>query len=570
MLRTFHSAALASLLLAPLSGQELIRVLGPSFSGQLGRSVDGCGDADGDGVADFVSSEPDAGNGRARIYSGVDGSVLHTFNDNSSSNGFGFAVQGVGDWDGDGRGDVAVGAWLDDSNGNNAGKVYVYSGLTGNPIDQVLGPVADGVFGFELQNCGDQDGDGIDDLAVGAPNTSSSGLPGSGAIYIYSGADRSLISTIERLAGDQSMGRVLANVGDTNGDGLDDLGVGLIFNSSAGSETGEARVYSIADGTVLHQIVGTNGADFLGRGIDGVGDWNIDGFDDFAVGASGYDFGVDLQGRVQVFSGVDGSVLRSFEALFPTDFIGDSVVGLGDINSDGIGDIAMGTSFAGVAGNLFGQVRVHSGADGELLSVIQGDEGVSRFGSVIASMGDVDGDGIGEFVCGASFYGGSSSSTPGPGAVFVYSTDFSAFETYCFGDGSGAGCPCGNLDLDGGCSNSSGQGARIVTGGTASISANHLQITVVDCPKMSSGIVFMGAAPDQLPLVDGALCIGGTIQRFPGKLTSNFGAFTYEAGLPVSATGMTESYFQAWVRDIGGTCGNGSNLSNAVRVTWTP
>ncbi len=87
---------------------------------------------------------------------------------------------------------------------------------------------------------------------------------------------------------------------------------------------------------------------------------------------------------------------------------------------------------------------------------------------------------------------------------------------------------------------------------------------------MVSGIVIIGTAPNQLPLADGALCIGGSTQRFPGQSTTAFCAFTYEAGLPVSVTGLTESYFQAWFPDNGGPCGNGSNFSNAVRVTWTP
>lgn len=569
MQRILAAACLTHLIAAPAPAQDILRILGPSFDGQLGVDLDGCGDVNGDGVPDFVAGEPDANNGRARVYSGVDASIIYTFAGTFPPKGFGRAVAGLGDIDGDGRGDIAVGSWLDDDGGNDAGKVSIYSGLTGNLLREILGPEPDGVFGIGLAALGDVSGDGVPDLAVAAPNTTSPSLPGSGQILVHSGADGSQLYSIEREPGDLSFSRVIGNGGDTNGDGFDDILVGLSL-SGGGIDQGEVRVYSGFDGTLLLSVSNPIDGDLLGRSVAGVGDWNGDGFGDFAGGAPGYDLGDGRFGLAQVFSGLDGSILRAFPSLYPSEQAGESVAGLGDVDGDGTPDLAIGSNSADLAGDFFGQIRIHSGASGRLLSVIHGDERLARFAARLAPMGDLDRDGAGELLCGAPFHGGSTSSAPGPGAVFVYSTDFSAFEPYCFADGSGAGCPCGNLDPDGGCANSSNSGARIVTGGTASISADHLQITVVDCPKMVSGIVFMGTAPNQLPLADGALCVGGSIQRFAGKLTTTFGAFTYEAGLPVSVTGLTESYFQAWFRDNGGTCGSGSNLSNALRVTWTP
>jgi len=149
---------------------------------------------------------------------------------------------------------------------------------------------------------------------------------------------------------------------------------------------------------------------------------------------------------------------------------------------------------------------------------------------------------------------------------------------FCFGDGAGTACPCGNLGSSGaGCANSTGLGARIYNAGGTSVSADDALLSGVHLPANKAAIFFTGAnwhsGGNGIPFYDGLLCVVAQ-RRFPGTLSSPTGLLSFAS--PVAASnglilpGQTW-YFQAWYRDAQGTpCGTTSNLSNALGIVFGP
>ena len=158
--------------------------------------------------------------------------------------------------------------------------------------------------------------------------------------------------------------------GDVNGDGMDDVVVGAAGEYVGGNTLGRAYVFSGVNGSLLLTVESPNpnlAGDF-GTSL-AVGDVNGDGKGDIAVGAGGERVGGNAyQGRAYVFSGADGSLLFTLDSPNPEEgaWFGSSVA-VGDVNGDGKDDIAVGAFGEHVGGNSQGQVYVFSGADGSLL-----------------------------------------------------------------------------------------------------------------------------------------------------------------------------------------------------------
>ncbi len=286
------------------SGAVLYRFYGDAGGDSLGKAVSGAGDVNGDGHADIIAGAPTAGGntGYARVYSGIDGGVFHTFSGNGSGEQVGFAVAGIGDINGDGKDDLLVGAPGVSGNGTLSGQATVYNGLDGSAIHVLDGPEPYSSFGQSVAGLGDVSGDNVPDFAVGAPNYS--GLtPNAGRVIVYSGADGGVLFTLDGTAASDQFGISVAGAGDINGDGIRDLIVGAPGNDDAGASAGQARVFSGADGTPLVNIDGLAPYDGLGRSVAGIGDVNGDGFADLVTGAPGNDTGAPDAGRAEVFLG---------------------------------------------------------------------------------------------------------------------------------------------------------------------------------------------------------------------------------------------------------------------------
>jgi hypothetical protein len=231
------------------------------------QSADGAGDVDADGHADLILGEPDgplySGNyeGQAHVYSGSTGQLLRTFAGSSPNQNLGRWVAGVGDWNGDGRDDVAIGSL--------ANFTWVYSVVDGAQLFQV------NAVG-ELDAVGDFNADGQRDLLIGN--------------RVFSGADGSVLLTLGgwlhyRAAGDMS------------GDGvLDFLASNPIYQNGSGG----VAVLSGTNASVLAVLHVGSGGEF-GHDLALAGDVNSDGVMDVIVGAP--EEGSSLRGKAYVFTG---------------------------------------------------------------------------------------------------------------------------------------------------------------------------------------------------------------------------------------------------------------------------
>jgi hypothetical protein len=257
-------------------------------------------------------------------------------------------------------------------------------------------------FGNAVGGVGDINLDGFEDFVIGDPSANvavvRSGAPGNAVLFTLTGA-----------VGSDSFGYAAAGAGDVDDDGTPDIIVGAP-GTNAIFVVGRVRVFSGANGAVLHDLVGTQVADQFGAAVDGVGDLDGDGKSEFIVGQP-----FPSPGRAVVYSGATGTALFSSAPTTAAGGarFGNAVAGVRDVDFDNVPDFIIGTG----TGNGF--VRVHSGATGALLQTIVGAGSESRFGAAVADAGDVDGDGRGDFVIGAPFSSigasasGASTSTPG-------------------------------------------------------------------------------------------------------------------------------------------------------------
>ncbi len=281
--------------------------------------------------------------------------------------------------------------WMDDVDWDEADdfvaaepgskKVHLYSGATRARLGWVDGGVR---FGTSLAVLGDVDGDGFDDFAAGTPYSNSN----TGEFKVVSGLTMQTVYMHSGIVPSEHLAWSMASVGDTDGDGANDL----LVRSRSG--TGIVSLYSGADGTLRYQIQGRMLSDEFGEAMAGIHDYDGDGYSDFAIGAPDYPNG----GLVSIYSGASGALLDTASNSL-SDSFGAAIAQLGDLNGDGIPEIGVGSPDTTRLGTQFvGELHV---LDGNNLSVIRYRAGSSRWqrlGSHIADAGDYDGDGISDYL----------------------------------------------------------------------------------------------------------------------------------------------------------------------------
>ena len=423
--------ALAMAILASADAQTLLLTLdtpNPQEGARFGYSL-AAGDVNGDGQADIAVGAPrqnvgdNEWQGRVYVFSGADGSLLFTLDTpNPQYAEFGISVA-MGDVNGDGKADIAVGA---DRVDNARGRAYVFSGADGSLLFTLAppNPQANSWFGQALA-VGDVNGDSKADIAVGAKQQSVGGYDTPGQAYVFSGADGSLLFTLDtpNLQDANRFGASLA-VGNVDGDGKGDIAVGAYQEFVGGTLAGRAYVFSGADGSLLFTLDTPNPQYAVFGYSVAVGDVNADGKGDIAVGAINEDVGGYHVGRAHVFSGADGSLLFTLDTPFNpqgnNNRFGNSLA-VGDVNGDGKADIAVGAPGEYEGDDVWqGRAYVFSGADGSLLLALNSPtpQMVAYFGYGLA-VGDVNGDTKGDVAVGA--FGENVGGNESQGQAYVFS-----------------------------------------------------------------------------------------------------------------------------------------------------
>lgn len=299
-------------------------------------------------------------------------------------------------------------------------------------------------YGWAIADLEDVNGDGVRDLAVGAP--SASGVDGpAGLVDVLSGADGSLLWSAPGMAGDQ-LGYALADAGDVDADGTTDVVIG-----APGSDGGAGRVdiLSGVDGELLFSSPSPEPGARFGSAVASGGGLDADEFADWIVGGEAARGLKDepQAGAIWAFAGADGGALWSHRGRAGSR-MGSGAAWVGDHNRDGVDDPFVGARDGGDAQR--GLARILDGATGETLLELSPDEQGGDFGwFFVASVGDLDDDGRSDLYVGDF---SSNAAGAGSGRVHVFSaSDGSAIHTIdgSPSDGLGPGRGAGDVNFDG-------------------------------------------------------------------------------------------------------------------------
>ncbi|MCP4543961.1 MAG: hypothetical protein GY832_43155 [Chloroflexi bacterium] len=367
--------------------------------------------------------------------------------DQQAEDGLGYAVGTAGDVNNDGYDDIIVGAPVYSDTVYREGVAFVFyggpdtkGGLSDSPNWHFGSGQQGARFGASVGTAGDVNGDGYDDVVIGAPEYTQ-GIPQQakeGQVYVFYGSADGLSATPDWvLAGDQGnalFGASVGTAGDVNNDGYDDIIVGEPQYDNG--EQNEGRVYvffGFGDGgqtvRLFWSVEGNQIKAKFGASVGAAGDVNNDGYDDVLIGAPQYDNGEIDEGAVFVFYGATNGLTVTSHTLLDSDQpeaeFGTSVSTAGDVNDDGYADVIVG---APVYSNTFSLVGAafafHGSASGLSITptwMIEGWYADTRFGHSVSTAGDVNGDNYDDVVIGAYMYSAGGISPTKEGAVFAFS-----------------------------------------------------------------------------------------------------------------------------------------------------
>ncbi|MFA6028138.1 MAG: integrin alpha, partial [Patescibacteria group bacterium] len=372
-------------------------------------------------------------------------SLFKEFSGEAANDNTGWSVSSAGDVNGDGYDDFLVGSYNNDDGGSNAGAAYLIYGsatpltsvsLSDSSVVEFTGESDDDNAGCSVSSAGDVNGDGYDDIIVGALNDDDGGFNAGAAYLIYGGATQLTSKSLAHASvvkftgegdgGSDMAGYSVSSAGDVNGDGYDDIIIGAA-GGGAGDEGSAFLIYGSAvllTSTSLNDVSivefsGEAGGDYAGNSVSSAGDVNGDGYDDIIVGAINNDDAASNAGATYLIYGnsspltsmslSDGSVVE-FTGEANSDNAGYSVSSAGDVNGDNYDDILVGARFnddgavwAGAAYLIYGSAASLTSKSLSHASVVEftGTAIGDQAGFSVGSAGDLNKDGYDDFLVGA-------------------------------------------------------------------------------------------------------------------------------------------------------------------------
>jgi hypothetical protein len=401
--------------------RELINFTGNSQGKNLGLSATRAGDVNGDGYADVAAGY----NGGVFVHYG--GPAMNRTPDvvlasGQSADRFGTAVAGAGDINGDGYEDIVVGAsWGGAEDGvNHSGKAYLYLGgqlFDDRPDWIVRGFNEYDELGKAVAGAGDVNGDGYDDFLISVESRDN-------ILIILGGPDLGNLSTMVVDIPGLTFGISIAGAGDLNSDGYDDVAIGDPHLGTGPESMGAVRV--LFGGKQMDPYIDLTISDGsrwskLGKSLSGAGDVNNDGYDDLvalAVQSNG-----SMPGAAYVYLGgpaMDGTPDYNLTGIYTMDDAGSqSVACAGDINRDGCDDVLAGAYYESRVKTEAGAAFLFYGGTGMDASAdwsFAGGAAGDHLGFAVAGAGDVNGDGFDDFIISAP---GNDSGAQNAGTVYV-------------------------------------------------------------------------------------------------------------------------------------------------------